>query len=60
MSRQSSDELAADGTILNGYDYHLQTWVLDGIIQDVGNCPQHVGQRVGDVPGHEVRRLNDC
>ena len=30
MGRLSSDELAADGTILNGFDYHLQVWVIGG------------------------------
>ena len=55
MSRQSDDELAVDGTIRNGYDYRLQTWVFNGIVQDVGNCPQHVGKLVKDIPGHEVR-----
>ena len=55
MSRLSTDELAADGTILNGYDYSLQTWIIDGIITAVGNCPEHVGKRVHDVPGHEIR-----
>lgn len=55
MSRVSSDELDENGVVKNGYDYALQTWVLNGIVQDVGNCPQHVGKRVKDVPGHEVR-----
>ena len=30
MSRESSDELAPDGTILNGYDYDKQAWVING------------------------------
>ena len=56
MSRESTDELATDGTILNGYDYNLQIWVLDGICQDVGlNSDRYAGQKVADIPGHEVR-----
>ena len=35
MSRQSSDEVR-NGRVYNGFDYHLQVWVCDGIIQPVG------------------------
>ena len=56
MSRNSTDELAADGSILTGYDYTLQVWVLNGICQDVGlNCIKYAGQKVADIPGHEIR-----
>ena len=56
MSRESTDELAPDGTILNGFDYNLQVWVLAGICQDVGlNSDKYVGQKVTTIPGHEVR-----
>jgi hypothetical protein len=56
MSRESRDELAADGTILNGYDYNLQVWVRAGICEDVGlNSDKYAGQRVASIPGHEVR-----
>ncbi len=56
MSRESSDELAEDGTILNGFDYSLQVWVLNGICQDVGlNSDKYEGQKVASIPGHEVR-----
>ncbi len=56
MSRESSDELAADGTILNGFDYNLQVWVKAGICQDVGlNSDKYVGQKVATIPSHEVR-----
>lgn len=53
--RESRDELADDGTILNGFDYRLQVWVEDGICQDVGSGRRFAGQPVKDVPGHEVR-----
>ena len=55
MSRESTDELASDGSIRNGFDYALQVWVLGGICQDVGLGRKYAGQRVADIPGHEVR-----
>ncbi len=55
MSRVSNDELAADGSILNGFDYHIQVWVENGICLDVGLGRQYAGQRIVDVPGHEIR-----
>jgi len=58
MSRESSDELAPDGTILNGFDYALQVWVVDGVCQDVGAGRQYAGRRVTDVSGHEVRNAS--
>lgn len=53
--RLSSDELAADGSVLNGFDYALQVWVIDGVCQPVGYGARYAGQKVADVPGHEVR-----
>ena len=59
MSRESTDELAADGSILNGFDYHLQVWVRDGVVLNVGlGAALYVGQRVNMIPGHEVRGIN--
>lgn len=71
MSRQSSDELASDGTILNGFDYNLQVWVMQGHVMECGhrrpsanygtepktccNAAKFRGQKVKDVLGHEVR-----
>ena len=55
MSRVSSDEIAEDGTILNGFDYALQVWVLNGVCQDVGAGREHAGKRVNTVQGHETR-----
>ena len=67
MSRLSTDELAPDGTILNGFDYALQVWVLNGEVQPCGhiettaciksNCQAGIyrGWKVADIPGHEVR-----
>jgi len=71
MSRKSSTvagfTLAPDGTILNGYDYNVQVWVRLGIIQNCGHpyrmralgpccaAGRFAGQRIADIPGHEVR-----
>ena len=60
MSRESSDELADDGTILNGYDYQLQNWVVNGVLVDVGNAREHWGKKVKDVLGHENRWCQEC
>lgn len=57
MSRQSGDELASDGTVLNGYDYKLQNWVVDGLLVDVGSAKEYWGKPVHEVPGHEVREM---
>ena len=55
MSRMSTDELAPDGSILNGFDYQLQVWVEGGICLPVGLGREYAGQRIADLPGHEVR-----
>ena len=36
MSRESGDEIR-DGRVYNGFDYALQVWVLNGIIQPCGH-----------------------
>jgi len=51
----STDELAPDGTILNGFDYNLQVWVEHGICLPVGLGRIYAGQRIAEIPGHEVR-----
>ena len=70
MSRLSGDELATDGTILNGFDYNVQVWVINGIIKTCGhpakmrlfagdvaccNAWTYADYPIHDVPGHEVR-----
>ena len=55
MNRLSKDELAKDGTILNGFDYHIQVWVVNGICTDVGIGAKYQGQPINTVLGHEVR-----
>jgi hypothetical protein len=36
MSRLSGDEIR-DGRVWNGFDYELQVWVVNGIIQHCGH-----------------------
>ena len=36
MTRLSIDEIK-HGRVWNGYDYSLQVWVVDGVIQDCGS-----------------------
>ena len=50
MSRESGDEIR-DGRVYNGFDYRLQVWVLDGIIQDVGLGRALAGQSIYAVEG---------
>lgn len=65
--RESGDEIK-DGVVFNGFDYELQVWVKDGIVQKCGhrfdidsvmgtccNAGRYVGQKLADIPGHEVR-----
>lgn len=65
MTRTSRDEIK-DGYVWNGYDYSLQVWVVNGIIQDCchpeemkkGDCcptKKLAGQRISDIPGAEKR-----
>lgn len=54
MSRTSRDEIKG-GYVWNGFDYNLQTWVQDGIIQAVGNRRDLAGQRIDTVAGAEQR-----
>ena len=65
MSRQSSDVLSKDGTIYDGFDYNLQVWVEEGIVQPCGhiapiateccNSRKYAGKMITTIPGHEVR-----
>jgi len=65
MSRQSRDELAPDGTIWNGYDYHLNVWVEAGVVLPCGhpdilgpcgcNGGAYHGAQIALIPGHQVR-----
>jgi hypothetical protein len=42
--RLSSDTFNPAGEVVNGYDYDLQVWVIDGIVQDCGH-PATMRQR---------------
>ena len=57
--RLSRDERAADGSLINGFDYHLQVWVVDGIVQMCGhprpnccNAKRFAGQSIRWLPLH--------
>ncbi|MFQ5580976.1 MAG: hypothetical protein ACE5FZ_10220 [Nitrospiria bacterium] len=61
----STDKIR-NGYVWDGFDYRLQVWVKDGIIQTcnhpeamkrTGCCNQHQlgGQSIMDVPGAEIR-----
>ena len=68
MSRTSTDEVDAQGIVKNGFDYNLQVWVKDWIVQDCGHpdpmkrgkyscCEAHrlAGQDIRSIPGAERR-----
>ena len=57
MSRQSVDEIR-DGRVYNGFDYQLQVWVLEGIIQPLGLGKALAGQSIYAVEGAEKREAN--
>lgn len=68
MTRASPDELhPATGRIWNGFDYRLQVWVRDGIVQPCGHparmrtsvpcCAQdaYAGRSILEIEGAEAR-----
>ena len=66
MTRLSGDEVR-DGYVWNGFDYALQVWVVDGIVQRCGHpvaMSRHgpccaalalAGQRIDQIPGAQRR-----
>ena len=67
MTRLSGDE-RRDGFVWNGFDYALQVWVLDGVVERCGHplamarwgpcCAAFslAGHRIDAIPGAERRR----
>ena len=68
MSRISMDEVDAAGVVKNGFDYNLQVWVKNWIVQICGHpesmrsngrgcCEAYflTGQDIRNIDGHEVR-----
>jgi hypothetical protein len=59
--RTSKDEFALDGSVLNGFDYDLQVWVKDGIVQACGhpqktdycNACDYAGMKISSIKGHQ-------
>lgn len=37
MSRTSTNQLSADGILINGFDYENQAWVINGVYMDCGH-----------------------
>lgn len=56
MSRTSSDLVDAQGIVRYGFDYNVQVWIKDYIVQPVGMGREHAGQDIRQVEGHEVRK----
>lgn len=73
MSRDSSNEIAIDGSVKNGYDYRLQVWVENGVVLDCGHphrdtrgnlsvccsAKKYVGLAVNTIDGHMIRGANN-
>ena len=71
MTRLSGDEIRR-GRVWNGFDYELQVWVTNGIIQRCGhpdtmrsqgkfccNAYRLAGQNILDVPNAQRRDVGD-
>jgi hypothetical protein len=66
VTRLSGDELR-DGFVWNGFDYALQVWVVDGIVQRCGHPPTVgrsgpcctafvlAGRRIDEIPSAQRR-----
>ncbi|KKN66913.1 hypothetical protein LCGC14_0466880 [marine sediment metagenome] len=44
MSRQSTDEIK-NGRVFNGFDYTLQVWVKNGVVQPCAH-PRYMSQKM--------------
>ncbi len=64
--RLSSDQLNAAGDVVNGFDYDLQVWVIEGIVQPCGHSKAmrvnglccHVARVAGLTLAEAKRRLH--
>jgi hypothetical protein len=68
--RVSGDDLR-DGYVWNGFDYALQVWVVEGVVQRCGHPPAMsryapccaafalAGQRIDRIPGAQRRQGRD-
>jgi hypothetical protein len=66
VTRLSGDELR-NGFVWNGFDYALQVWVVDGVVQRCGHPPAMArrgpccaafvlaGRRIDETPGAQRR-----
>ena len=68
MSRTSLDLMDPNRVVVTGYDYNIQVWVRDYIIQECGHreymdgCAacRWAGERIDNIPGHEERGCQNC
>ena len=57
MTRYSTDDFDTEGKLRNGFDYHLQVWVEDYIIQPCGH-PEWMQEccNARELRGRDIRR----
>ena len=53
--RTSNDQLDQHGHVWNGYDYNLQTWIVDGKVTRYCNGLRTYGSLICDVKAAQVR-----
>lgn len=65
--KTSDNEFDGVGAVVNGFDYRLQVWVKDGIVQACGHPPEmgasccngrrFAGMRVTGIAGHQIEQV---
>jgi hypothetical protein len=68
MTRTSNNQYGPSGALLNGFDYDVQVWVKNGIVQNCGhigqqsepccNARRYAGLRLTQAFAHEADRRN--
>lgn len=60
MSRKSNNDYDGNGILRNGFDYDLQAWVINYVIQPCGHKPQSRSCcNQGRLAGQDLRSLNN-
>lgn len=57
--RTSTNQVNSDGILINGYDYHNQAWVLDGVYQRCGHPEEMDCDCYGRIHAGEHTQLVD-
>jgi len=58
MSRQSNDDYDSAGALRNGFDYGLQVWVENYIVQPCGHKPKSTSCcNQGRLTGQDIRGI---